>query len=172
MSLVPVLETERLRLRGHEMRDFDASAAMWAEPGVVRFISGKPSTREESWGRMLRYQGHWALLGHGYWLIEEKASGRYVGEGGFGSFKREVEPAFDAPEQGWALAPRAHGQGFAREAVGAMLDWGETHFARTDFICMIAPENAPSLKLAHKFGYSEYARATYKGELSILLRRP
>src|SRR5262245_9173173 len=101
---IPVLETERLRLRGHEMRDFDAHAAMWAEPGVVRFISGKPSTREESWGRFLRYPGHWRMVGHGFWLIEEKASGAFVGEGGFGTFKRDGI-AFDAPEMGWALSP-------------------------------------------------------------------
>ncbi len=171
MSLVPVIETERLRLRGHELRDFDASAAMWADPGVVRFISGKPSTREDSWGRFLRYIGHWQALGHGFWLIEEKTTGAFVGEGGFGTFKREIEPAFEAPEQGWALSPAAHGKGYANEAMSAAIVWGEPHFGRRDFVCMIAPENAPSLKLAQKLGYREYGRTTYKGEQSVLLRR-
>ena len=170
--MTPILETERLRLRRHELRDFDASAAMWADADVARFIGGKPSTREESWGRTLRYAGHWALLGHGFWLIEEKAGGRFVGEGGFGSFKREIDPPFEAPEQGWALATWAHGRGYAHEAMAAALAWGMSHFARTDFVCMIAPENAPSLKLAHRLGYAEYARADYKGSPSILLRRP
>lgn len=169
--MVPIIETERLRLRGHRLGDFDDVAAMWATPEVVRFITGKPSTREESWARLLRYPGHWALLGYGFWAIEEKASGRFVGEGGFGNFMREIEPAIDAPEQGWALAPWAHGKGYASEAVRAMLAWGETHFGRSDFVCMIAPENTPSLRLAEKLGYREYARAPYKGEPSILLRR-
>jgi RimJ/RimL family protein N-acetyltransferase len=169
--VVPVIETGRLRLRGHAAADFDAVAAMWAEPAVVRFIGGRPSTREESWARLLRYPGHWALMGFGYWLIEEKASGRFVGEGGFSDFKREIEPAFDAPEQGWALASWAHGKGYAHEAVSAMIAWGQRHFGRSDFVCMIAPENAPSLKLADKLGYREYARADYKGAPSILLRR-
>lgn len=145
---------------------------MWAEPDVVRFITGKPSTREESWSRFLRYRGHWAMLGCGFWLIEEKASGAYVGEGGFGTFMRDIDPPLEAPEQGWALAPWAHGRGYASEAVAAMIAWGEPHFGRRDFICMIAPENEPSLKLAAKFGYRAYARASYKGEPSILLRRP
>ncbi|MGE0741239.1 MAG: GNAT family N-acetyltransferase [Hyphomonadaceae bacterium] len=169
--MTPVIETERLRLRGHVLSDFDACAAMWADPDVVRFISGKPSTREESWGRFLRYPGHWALLGHGFWLIEEKTGGAYVGEGGFGKFKRDMNPAFEAPEQGWALAPWAHGKGYAGEAMRAAIAWGEAHFRRSDFVCMIAPENAPSLKLAEKLGYREYARSTYKGEPSVLLRR-
>lgn len=168
---IPVLETERLRLRGHALADFDASAAMWADPAVMRFISGKPSTREEAWGRFTRYPGHWALLGFGFWAIEEKASGDFIGEGGFAAFERDMTPAFEAPEQGWAFNPRVHGKGYALEATRAMIGWGETHFGRRDFVCMIAPENAPSLKLAAKLGYAEYARTSYKGEPTILLRR-
>ncbi len=171
MSVVPIIETERLRLRGQNMADFEASAAMWADEGVTRFIGGKPSTREEAWARFQRYPGHWALLGYGFWLIEDKASGRFVGEGGFGEFKRELDPPFEAPEQGWALAPSAHGQGYASEAVAAMLAWGESHFRRRDFVCMIAPDNAPSLRVAEKAGYSEYTRTTYKSAPTILLRR-
>lgn len=169
--MAPILETERLRLRRHEPTDLDASAAMWGDPEVARYIGGKPSSREDTWGRLLRYVGHWELLGHGFWLIEEKASGRFVGEGGWGNFKREIEPRFEAPEQGWALATWAHGKGYAHEAMRAALDWGVTHFARTDFVCMIAPENTPSLKLAAKLGYAEYARTDYKGSPSVLLRR-
>jgi RimJ/RimL family protein N-acetyltransferase len=169
--MIPILETERLRMRGHALADFDASAAMWADPDVTRFIGGKPSTREESWGRFQRYHGHWSLLRHGFWLIEERQTGRFVGEGGFGSFKREIEPPLQAPEQGWALAPWAHGRGYASEAIAAMLAWGEAHFARGDFVCMIAPQNAPSIRVAEKAGYREYAQTTYKGEPTLLLRR-
>ena len=75
---VPVLETERLKLRGHRLDDFIASAAMWADPNVTRHIGGKPLTEEESWTKFLRYVGHWALLGFGYWVVEEKATGSFL----------------------------------------------------------------------------------------------
>jgi len=169
--MVPVIETERLRLRGHGRADFDALAAMWADPAVVRFITGKPATREEVWARLLRYPGHWALLGYGFWAIEEKASGAFVGDGGFADFKRDMEPTFTAPEMGWALASGAHGKGYAHEATAAMMKWGEAHFGRSDFVCMIAPQNAPSLRLAEKLGYREFVRTFYKGEETALLRR-
>jgi len=169
--MVPVIETERLRLRGHELRDFDASAGMWGDQDVTRFIGGKPSTREDSWGRLLRYIGHWQALDHGFWLIEEKATGVFVGEGGFGSFKREIAPRIEAPEQGWALSPAMHGKGYAFEAMSAAAAWGERFFGRTDFVCIIAPENQPSLALAGKLGYREYTRASYKGETTVMLRR-
>ncbi len=60
---VPILESERLKLRGHGLDDFIHSAAMWADPEVTRYIGGKPLTEEESWARLLRYVGHWSLLG-------------------------------------------------------------------------------------------------------------
>ncbi len=169
--MAPIIETDRLRLRGHVAADFEAVAAMWADPDVVRYIGGRPSTREESWARLLRYPGMWALLGYGFWAIEEKASGRLAGEGGFADFKRDITPAIEAPEQGWALASWAHGRGYGSEAVAAMIAWGERHFARRDFVCIISPENAASIRVAEKAGYREVARTTYKDAPTLMFRR-
>src|SRR5580765_5731534 len=160
--MIPVLETERLRMRGHDVSDFDAMAAMWADPDVTLHIGGKPSTREESWARMMRYAGHWALMGYGFWLIEEKATGRFVGEAGFADFKRTLDTPFAEPEQGWALASWAHGRGLASEALTAQLAWAENHFGGVAFVCMIDPGNEPSIRLAQKHGYMEFTRGTYK----------
>lgn len=158
-------------MRGHTLADLDASAAMWGDAEVTRFIGGKPTNREESWQRMQRYIGHWTLMDYGFWLLEEKATGRFVGEAGFGAFKRTLEVAFEGPEQGWALAPWAHGKGYASEAVAAQLAWGEAYFGRVPFVCMISPENAPSIRVAQKHGYKEFARSPYRGSPSILFRR-
>lgn len=169
--MIPLLETERLRLRGHTLADFEAVATMWLDPDVVRHIGGKPSTHEESWARLLRYPGMWALIGYGFWAIEEKASGRLVGEGGFADFKREIEPPLDAPEQGWALASWAHGKGFATEAVAAMIAWGEAHLPPGGLVCIISPENTASIRVAEKVGYRQTASTSYKGTPTLQFRR-
>jgi hypothetical protein len=41
---VPVLETERLRLRAHRADDHAALSATWADPLVYRFLSGQPTS--------------------------------------------------------------------------------------------------------------------------------
>lgn len=169
---VPSLETERLTLRGHTPADYDESAAMWGDPLVTRYIGGRPSTPEESWTRVLRYAGMWALLGYGYWVVRERGSGRFVGEVGLADFRREITPALDgAPEAGWVLAPWAHGRGLATEALRAALSWGDAHLAAPRTVCLIAPENAASLRVAGKCGYRELARGTYKGEATIICER-
>ena len=100
---IPTLETERLTLRPHRLDDFEAHAALWADEKVVRFITGAPSTREQSWSRMLRIAGMWHHMGFGFLAIVERESGRFIGEAGFPEARREMEPSIEGTmEIGWA----------------------------------------------------------------------
>jgi len=131
-----------------------------------------PLTREESWSRLLRYAGHWALLGFGYWVAEEKSTGAFVGELGFADYKRDLQPALpEVPEAGWVLMPWAHGKGYATEAVRAIALWGDAHFAGRPTTCLIHPENTPSIRVAEKCGYREFQRATYKNRPAVVFMR-
>lgn len=169
---VPTIITARLTLRGHTPDDLAASASMWRDETVVRHISGRPFNQEEVWARLLRYGGHWAHLGYGFWAVCETATGNFVGEAGFADFKRDIEPSFAGkPEMGWALCSTAHGKGYATEIVQAALGWGAHHFGAVETVCMISPENAASLRVAEKCGFAEFTRSTYHGEQSILLHR-
>lgn len=142
---------------------------MWSDPAVVRYIGAKPSTNSEAWARLLRYAGHWALLGYGYWTIREKASRRFVGEAGFGQFKRGLGERFDlSPECGWALMPWAQGRHFATEAVGAALEWAAARPWMVPAVCMIHPDNTPSLSVAQKCGFHEYERTVFNKSPTIL----
>jgi RimJ/RimL family protein N-acetyltransferase len=169
---VPMLETERLRLRGHRLDDFTPSATMWADPKVTRHIGGKPLTEEESWTKLLRYVGHWSLLGFGYWVAEEKATGNFVGEIGFADYKRDLKPSLKGvPEIGWVLASQAHGRGYATEAVRAAVTWADTHFRSARTACIIAPENLASIRVAVKCEYREFQLTTYKGQPTMMFVR-
>jgi RimJ/RimL family protein N-acetyltransferase len=169
---VPVIETERLRLRGHRVEDFVHCAAMWADPVVVRYTVGKPLTEEESWRRLLSYVGHWAVMGFGYWVAEEKATGDFVGEIGFADYKRDVQPSLKGvPEIGWVLASRAHGRGLATEAVRAVVAWGDEHLGPVRTACLINPDNAASIRVAVKCGYGELQRTKYKGHATVMYVR-
>ena len=168
----PVIETARLRMRGHRAEDLAECSAMWADPEVVRYIGGRPYSQEEAWARLLRYAGHWALLNYGYWAVEEKATGAFAGELGFADFRREMEPPLiEAPELGYAFASRAQGNGYASEAARAALAWGDVHFAGKRTACIIHPDNLASIRVAEKCGYREFERTKYKGEPTIIFLR-
>jgi RimJ/RimL family protein N-acetyltransferase len=166
------ITTEHLIMRPPARDDFEDCAMLWANPEVVRYIGGRPFTREESWARLTRYVGHWALQGYGFWALRERDAGRYVGEVGLADFKRNITPSLSgAQEMGWVLAPWAQGKGYATEAVRAALDWNAKRFPGARLVCMIDPGNAPSLRVADKCGFREYARTTYKDSDVILLER-
>jgi RimJ/RimL family protein N-acetyltransferase len=169
---VPVIETARLRLRGHIPEDFAASCALWADPRVTFHITPKPLTPEDVWSRLLRYAGHWQWLGFGFWAVEEKASKHFVGEMGFADYRREIEPPLgDVPELGYVLASQFHGKGYAREAVSAIVAWGDEHFQKARTVCLVSPDNHISLRVAERCGYRELRECIYKGQPTVLLQR-
>jgi RimJ/RimL family protein N-acetyltransferase len=121
---------------------------------------------------LLRYVGHWALLGFGYWAAEEKTTGNFVGEIGFADYKRDLEPSLKGvPEIGWVIASQAHGKGYATEAVRAAVAWSDAHFQSARTACIIAPENVASIHVATKCGYREFKRTTYKGQPTLMFVR-
>lgn len=168
----PLIETERLRLRGHRVDDFAPYAAMWCDPIINRYTTGQPLSREEASTKMLRNVGLWPVLGYGYWAIEEKSSGEFVGETGFADFKRDIQPSIaGVPELGYVFCSRAHGKGYATEAVRAAIDWVDRTLKAKRTVCIIHEGNAASIRLAEKFGYREFQRTRYKGHNVILFER-
>ncbi|GHA60458.1 N-acetyltransferase [Amylibacter ulvae] len=171
-QIAPRLETERLVLRAHIKDDLDASLNMWRDELVYRHISGQAATTETAWQRLLRFSGHWVLMGYGYWLVETHA-GEFIGEVGFADYKRDMTPPLGhRPEAGWVLSPSAHGKGYASEAMFAALQWLDQMVSDPSSVCIIAPENQTSVRLAEKLGYSKDGIGQYAGEDTLILSRP
>jgi RimJ/RimL family protein N-acetyltransferase len=171
--LVPVLETSRLRLREQRAADFTRHAVMFADSEVVRYLGGKPLAREEAWRKLISCAGLWITLGYGYWSVERREDGAYLGQIGFADFKRALNPSIEGqPEMGWLITSDAHGKGYASEAVAAALAWADEALPGQEIAAIIDPQNAPSLRIAEKAGFTVREDAIY-GEVPILLlRRP
>lgn len=170
--MAPILETRRLRLRAFEARDLDPHAASLADPRVYRHLGGTPFSREDAWRKLLAGPGMWALLGYGYWAVERKADGAFIGQIGFADFKRDMIPAIEGlPEMGWVFVGDAHGQGYASEAASEALAWMDESFSGPEIVAIIDFGNSASIRIAEKSGFSIREDASYKGEPILLFRR-
>ncbi|MEZ5708890.1 MAG: GNAT family protein [Blastomonas sp.] len=168
----PVITTERLILRPHVPDDLIHSHPVYCDAEVRRFIGGDAPREEDSWNRLLRYAGHWLHFGFGMFAIFEKDGAAFVGDTGFADFHRGLGEDFDPfPEAAWILAPNMHGKGYALEAAQAAHAWLGSNRPAERTVCIIDPENTPSLRLAEKLGYSPYGTADYKGASPIKLER-
>ena len=143
---VPVLETERLRLREWRNDDLSAFAEFWADEATARFVGGA-CTREDAWRRMAMYMGHWALRGYSMWAIEEKASGQLAGY--CGPWNPEGWPE---REIGWGLLKAFHGRGYATEAARRARDFAYRELGWPTAVSYIAAENAASQRVAARLG--------------------
>jgi RimJ/RimL family protein N-acetyltransferase len=171
LTRAPRIETERLILRAHSNEDFDDCAALWGSVEVTRFIGGTPRPPQDAWFRILRYAGHWTLLNYGFWAIVDKASGSFLGEGGFSDFRRGIDALDAVPEMGWALMPDAWGRGIAKEAVAAFADWGDRNFDVSETACIISPDNRASIRVADFIGFSPVDEITYDGTPTTIFKR-
>ena len=168
----PTLESERLILRDRRFEDFPDFLAMQKDQRLQRYITGEPLSDEDAWQKFIRMTGHWALMGYGMWVIEERESGAFVGETGFAEFHRDIEPShIGVPEMGWLVSPDFQGKGYASEAVRAAIAWGDGHFREVGMCCIINPDNKPSIRVAEKAGFVQTGSAPYKKDQALRYHR-
>ena len=171
LRVAPTLETARLRLRAYRLGDFEPILAMMSDGDTMRHISGA-QPREDAWRRTLAGPGCWALLGYGYWVVERREDGAFLGQAGLADFKRAMEPSIEGvPELGYVFAAHAHGQGYASEAVAAIVDWADRLLAARQIVAIISAGNSASIRVAERTGFTRSETATYKGEPILLFRR-
>src|SRR5579872_6727230 len=150
MPIDLVIETEHLLLRRWRESDIAPNTAMLSDPDSARFITpdGKPVTDEfVGWRNAAIMAGHWALHGFGMFVVEEKASAKFVGR--VGPFYPPVWPGF---EVGWGIAAEFRGKGYAVEAARASIDWSFATFALDEIVHCIDPENVASQAVARRLG--------------------
>lgn len=144
------LETDRLILRPLHPDDFEAHAAMMADPRVARFLAlgGQVPSRESMWRAFATMLGHWTIRGYGFFAIVEKASGAFVGRAG--PWMPEGWPGLEC---GWGVDAAHWGKGYAPEAAIAAIRWifaANPQLPR--IISLIDPVNENSQAVARKVG--------------------
>lgn len=170
--IAPTVEGDRIRLRAFHVYDADAHWRMLSDPSVMTFLHDDPLSREDAWRRLVTAPGLWVLFGYGYWAVERKADGSFIGQVGFGQFRRDMRPSLEGlPEMGWMLAAEAQGQGFAGEAVAAALRWADGALPGTQIVAIIEAGNAASIRVAERAGFTGRERSVHKGDDVMIFRR-
>ena len=75
---VPTLETERLRLRPWCRDDIAPYTAFYEDAENAKYVGGQRDS-DQAWRSLALMIGHWHLNGFGYFAVEEKATGSFVG---------------------------------------------------------------------------------------------
>jgi RimJ/RimL family protein N-acetyltransferase len=146
-----MIETERLILR--EWRDADRApfAAMCASPAVMEHLGG-PVPADDAEQAIAKYSACQAELGHCFWAVERKADGAFLGFCGLRGARHAGIPTAGDVEIGWRLAEHAWGQGYAREAASASLDWAWARLTAPRVVATTVTANHRSWGLMERLG--------------------
>lgn len=154
-----VAETARLRFREMAPGDLDFVAEMLADVEVMRYYP-RPYTRDEAEEWVARQLKRYAEHGHGLWLVEERASGRPLGQ--VGLILQEVE-GVPEHEIGYLIHRPYWRRGLATEAALAVRGYAFAERGLDRVISLIRPENEPSQGVARKLGMRPRRRVMFKG---------
>lgn len=148
-SNLPVIETERLKLRRLEMADAPDMFEYASEPAVSRFMPWQAHQTTDDTAEFIDF----ILKGYANnskltWAIELKSENRMIGTIDFVSWLQKRQRA----EIGYTLSHNYWGRGLMHEAAEALIDFG---FKEMDLIKVEAPimlDNKQSQRVAEKLG--------------------
>ena len=147
---IPVLETERLLLRGFCETDLDDVAAIFSDEQVTRHLvlTAKPVDKEGSHSIIVRALDQWRSQGFGPWAAEERSTGSVIGRIGLNYLE-----GWPAGEVGWTLGRNWWGQGYATEGARAAMKYAFEILSWTDIVSVIHPKNTRSIAVAARLGH-------------------
>ena len=161
--------TERLIVRRLRSDDKDNFFLLNGDENVMRYIRAV-ITKEESDAKLEKMlteeQSAPAAIGHGRWLIEEKATGNFIG-----SFA--IIPIPGEPEKiqlGYSFIPAAWGKGYATEVAKAGLQYFLENTDIPEIYGVSETANTASMKVLEKAGFRFHSTKMEEGkELTVFI---
>ena len=140
-----ILSTPRLVVTTWLPTDLADLAALHSDPLTMRYIGGRPESREESAARLNTYLEEQSRQGWTKWRVATPV-GETIGRGGFGTYGPHRELGYTLRRDHW-------GQGLATELATALVQWHRTHAADPELWAYAVAENTPSRRVLEKTGF-------------------
>jgi len=147
-----ILETARLGLRDWLESDIPQFAAMCSDSRVMEFFP-KILSESEVRAMVARLKEHIAVKGYGFWAVELKATGEFIGFVGLETprFEADFTPCV---EIGWRLSYKHWNKGYAQEAAGKCLEFGLEKLGISEIFAFTSVLNKRSINVMEKIGMS------------------
>jgi [ribosomal protein S5]-alanine N-acetyltransferase len=151
LSAVPILTTERTRLRELIADDAEFILALLNDAAFLRFIGDRQVRTVAQAADFIesRYRRSYREHGYGLWAVELIATGEPIGICGF--VRRD---GLDHPDIGFAFLPQFTGQGFAAEAAAGTLAYGRATLGLKRVLAIVQRSNLRSIRLLTSLGFA------------------
>jgi ribosomal-protein-alanine N-acetyltransferase len=144
-----VLTTQRLRLDPFEESHIPGLYALNSDPEVMRYITGRPETLEETTAVVERVKARWAEWGFSWWSFIELTSNEIIGAGCIQYLGRDRANPL---EIGWRLRKDKWKQGLASEAAQRMAGFAFDSLNAPLLCAVCQQENLASARVMQRLG--------------------
>lgn len=143
-----VITTERMMMRQMMRDDVRHLMHIFADPVAMRYY---PSTMNdtEALAWIENTQRNYRQYGTGFWVLEERQSGRFLGQCGL--IPQELDGVLER-EIAYLLVRDEWGRGYATEAARACQQYGFQTLGLSRLISLIDVRNVPSARVAERIG--------------------
>jgi RimJ/RimL family protein N-acetyltransferase len=162
-----ILTTTRLRLEPFTDDHVAGLNAVNGDPEVMRYISGRPETLEDTRAVVERVKRRWREIGYSWWAFVEADGGEVVGSGCVQNLRQDAraEPDLACPlEIGWRLRRDRWGRGLASEAARAMAGFAFEALRANELYAVCNPANAASAQVMQRLGMQHLGLQTWYGK--------
>ncbi len=148
-ALVLPIRTERLVLRLHRPDDLEPLLAYYSDPNVARYIPFEPWDREKAEEQLAKRLDRTGIDGResGLGLVVER-QGRVIGD----LVMWPADDTLERAEMGWAFHPDVSGQGYATEAVRALIAIAFGTYGMRRVFAQMDARNTPSARVCERAG--------------------
>lgn len=146
-----ICETERLILRTIEEDDAVLQARLLNTPQVMARLGGVKELHEIE-AKHAKSMALYAQDGFSFLFMIEKATGEMIGHCGLKRVDNPLARNQGDHEVGWLVREDRWRQGYAEEAVRAVLDWAFGRIGAPHVVALTSLRNRASWKLMEKLG--------------------
>ncbi len=151
-----ILYTQRTCVREITLSDLDELFELYDGEGITDYTEPLYERQEEEEYTKSYIQYMYHYFGYGMWIIRERKTGKLIGRAGI-----EHHEGHDGEvlmELGYIIGRQYQNQGYAAEVCRAVIEYAEDELEIDRLYCFIHPENAGSIHVAQKLGFSRIGR--------------
>jgi RimJ/RimL family protein N-acetyltransferase len=157
------IETPRLVLRDWTEADIEPFIRHLNVEPVMRWLGGVRTPEQQAATVRERFIAWQEERGFTFWAVERKADGALLGFCGLKIGDDAGSPVEGELEIGWRLRQDAWGQGYAKEAATASLDFAFGPLAASRVVALTVGGNEASWGLMERLGMTRRPDLDYEG---------
>ena len=155
-----ITETERLIIREQTEDDIDAIYDIYSDEEAAKYTEDLYADRRDEAEYLRKYiDNQYRFYEFGIWALTLKDSGMLIGRAGI-----SLREGYVLPEIGYIIGKEYRDQGFAKEAVRAVMEYGAEEFGFSSYMAFTKEKNVPSVRLLESLGFRKRGYDLIMGE--------